>query len=156
MLRFMPQDWEPHDWMEAHAARVARRVAQLRDPRSAQWLSDKTAELGFRVSRSVITDLENGRRKYIAVHELVLLAKALGASPLELLYGKDDALEVEYTPEVLVSRIAAVEQFSGIDETVLREYEWAMSQALELTEGAVKALEVLSRMKRNTGIDDGG
>ena len=147
--------------MEAHAARVARRVAQLRDPRSAQWLSDRTAELGFRVSRSVITDLENGRRKYIAVHELVLLAQALDVPPLHLLYGEDDAYDVEYIPDVVISRLAAVEKFSGIDESVLRGYEAAMQQAIEIAEDAKRAAEVLSRMlNRNGGagneIGDGG
>ncbi|BBX00467.1 hypothetical protein MMOR_14030 [Mycolicibacterium moriokaense] len=135
-LRVMPQDWEPKDWAEAHASRAAREIARLREPRSAQWLSDRTAELGYRVSRSVIADLENGRRKYLAVHELVVLAKALDVAPLQLLYGQDNALTIEYLPGDEVTRLSAVQNFSGISEEILKRYEETVESLLKAAEAA--------------------
>lgn len=158
-LRSMPQDWEPKDWAEAHAARVAREVARLRDPKSAQWLSDRTAELGYRVSRSVITDLENGRRKYVAAHELVMLAKALNVAPLQLLYGNDDGMKIEYLPGEKVARLLAVQNFSGISEEVLKQYENSMESVLRATETvreAVKALVHLKTKDPDRSAQDGG
>lgn len=68
--------------------RIGNAVRVLRGRRSAAWLSDATAELGERVERSTITDIEIGRRKYVAVHELSVLALALGVTPAALLtYG---------------------------------------------------------------------
>ena len=72
-------------WPLAQAARLGQAVRELRAERSAQWLSDVTAELGLRVPRMVITRLELGERKYVALHEVSMLAAALGVSPGVLL-----------------------------------------------------------------------
>lgn len=154
MLRVMPQDWEPQDWAEGTAARVAREITRLRDKRSAQWLSDRTAELGFRLSRSMITDLENGRRKYIAIHELIMLAQALSVAPLELLYGNDNGAIIEFHPGDQVTRLTAVQRFSGIDEDVLARYEEtieSLEKAVMDMRGGVSALS--KALKR---ANDGG
>lgn len=75
-------------WKQEQVIRIGNAVRVLRDRRSAAWLSDATAELGERVERSTITDIEIGRRKYVAVHELAVLALALGVTPAALLtYG---------------------------------------------------------------------
>lgn len=87
------------DWAQEMATRVGKALRDLRGRRSAQWLSDATAALGHRVTRTLITDLEIGRRKGVAVHELAVLAAALGVTPAVLLtWGAVPDGTVEYLP----------------------------------------------------------
>jgi hypothetical protein len=109
----MPQDWEPKDWGEEQAHRVATEVRRLRGAQSTQGLSDRTDELGYRVSRSVIADLENGRRRYVTTAELCALAWALKVPPIRLLYPDLPDGRVEVIPDKQVSSIEAAMWFSG-------------------------------------------
>lgn len=52
---------------------------------TAQQLADRVAEIGGALSRQAISKIENGNRG-VSVNELVVLAKALGTSPLMLLF----------------------------------------------------------------------
>lgn len=83
-------NWEtipPRDWAEEQAYRVAQEVRRLRGrKRTAQWVSDRTDELGYRITRAVISDLEVGRRRYVTIAELIVLALALDTAPIALLY----------------------------------------------------------------------
>ena len=153
MLRFMPQDWEPTDWAEGLAARVAREVIRLRGSRSAQWLSDRTAELGYRISRSVITDLENGRRRYVTVHELVVLAAALSVAPRELLYGDDNGSTVEFLPDEQMQRLPAVQRFSGIDYEILNTYEEKVTYLLEAAKNMKAGVDQVAKVMRSMNLD---
>lgn len=86
-------------WQRGLVDRVGRAVRELRADRSAQWVSDATAELGQRVGRSTIADLELGRRQYVMVHEVALLAAALGVTPATLLtYGTVPDGDLELLP----------------------------------------------------------
>ncbi|SLI47288.1 hypothetical protein [Mycobacteroides abscessus] len=86
-------------WAQEMATRVGKALRDLRGRRSAQWLSDATAALGHRVTRTLITDLEIGRRKGILVHELAVLAAALGVTPAVLLtWGSVPDGTVDYLP----------------------------------------------------------
>lgn len=157
MLRAMPQGWEPENWAEAQASRVAREITRLRGSHSAQWLSDRTEELtGWRVSRSVITDLENGRRRHVGVHELVVLALALSVAPLQLLYGSDDGAQIEYRPGEVVPRLLAVQEFSGITDRAIDDYERrveALRAAVEATNAAAQEIDNIlkDRLKGERG-----
>jgi hypothetical protein len=112
----MPQAWEPKDWAEEQAKRIAAEVIRLRGSRSAQWLSDRTHELGYRVSRSVIADLENGRRRYVTTAEVIILALALETAPIALMYpGPYFDKMTRLSPHSPESpEIIAVEWFSGL------------------------------------------
>lgn len=121
MLRVMPQDWEPMSWAEQQAQRVALEVRRLRGSRSAQWLSDQTEQYGYRVSRSVIADLENGRRKYVTTAEMIVLAYALQTSPVGLLFPPPyDDEQVDLMPDWPMTKLAAAEAFCGISPYVNR------------------------------------
>lgn len=113
----MPQKekkwWVPTDWGEEQALRVAQEVRRLRGSRSAQWLADQTAELGHPVSRSVIADLENGRRRYVTTAELVILAVALNTTPIALMYPGPYRETIQAMPNLEVPGIWAVQWFSG-------------------------------------------
>ncbi len=106
----------PADWAEQEAHRVATAVERLRGKRSAQWLANKTKELGHEVTRSVIADLENGRRRYVTTAEIVMLAAALNTAPVLLLYphpSNELSNPVAVWPHVESTGLQAVEWFSG-------------------------------------------
>ena len=104
-------------WEAEHAARVGAAVKELRGKRPAQWLADRTDELGLKMTRQTITDLENGRRRYVTTAELVVLAKALDTAAIMLLYPPPYSEEVEAAPGDVKRKIDAVQEFSGfIDE----------------------------------------
>lgn len=110
------------DWADQHAARIAATIRRLRGRRSGQWLSDRTAELGHRVSRTTISELENGKRKYISTAELCILAWALKVPPVNLLFPDLPDGPVELLPDMTVKSIVAATWFSG-ETTFHRELE---------------------------------
>src|SRR6516162_8256956 len=88
------------DWPTRAAQLVAREVRRYREaqrPRmSTQKLADRTAELGMEIPRSVLANLESGRRETVTVPEILVLAAALQVAPVELLcpVGFDEQLEI--------------------------------------------------------------
>jgi hypothetical protein len=64
--------------------------------------------------------MENGRRRFVTVAELVMFAKALNTSPVALVYsGEPDGydLSVEVSPGSNQTQIDAAQWFSGLLET---------------------------------------
>ncbi|MCW1820793.1 MULTISPECIES: helix-turn-helix domain-containing protein [Mycolicibacterium] len=102
-------------WSENQTARIGREVRRLRDARgwSAQRLADRTRELGYQVTRTVISDVEIGRRQQLSVAEMTVLARALDTSPAALMYPAPEGI-VEVLPGVEVSEIRAAQWFSGL------------------------------------------
>jgi hypothetical protein len=80
---------------------------------SVQNLADLTAELGMEIPRSVLANLEGGRRDTISVAEVLVLAAALNVSPLELIFpvGFDEQMEI--LPGRIVDPLAAMRWFTG-------------------------------------------
>ena len=105
--------WVPKDWGEEQALRIAQAIRRLRGNRSAQWVANRTTELGYTVSRSVIADLENGRRRYVTTGELAILAAALDTAPVALLYPPPYDEEIEMRPGETVTKLTAAQIFSG-------------------------------------------
>jgi len=97
-------------------------MRRLRRTRTAQWLADRTKELGYPLTRTVISDLEVGRRRYVTVPELIVIARALDTAPVALLYPypyiDGDKIQVLPAPEGeeprLLPKIDAVQWFSGV------------------------------------------
>lgn len=101
-------------WQEAQTVRIASAIRDIRGARSVQWVSDQTEVLGQRVGRSTIADLELGRRKYVAVHEIALIAAALGVTPAALLtHGALPDGELELLPGRNVDGLAAADWWGG-------------------------------------------
>lgn len=74
-------------WAEELVERVGRTARKVRGKRSAKWLSDRTAELGMRISPTVIAKLDSGHRgANLSVPELFVIAGALGVPPGSLLF----------------------------------------------------------------------
>ncbi|QSM93005.1 helix-turn-helix transcriptional regulator [Mycobacteroides abscessus subsp. abscessus] len=102
------------DWQQAQVDRIGEAIKTLRGDRSAQWLSDATDALGLRVNRSTISDIETGRRKYVALHELVIVAAALGTTPAALVtFGTVPDGELDLLPGRTVNGIEAVDWIGG-------------------------------------------
>lgn len=85
-------------WQERVARMVGREVLRHRHRRkmSIPQLADRTAELGMPVPRSVLADLEVGKRGAVAVAEVLVLAASLDVAPAELIcpVGFDEQIEL--------------------------------------------------------------
>ncbi|WP_161801637.1 helix-turn-helix domain-containing protein [Micromonospora sp. RV43] len=70
---------------------IAARVKQLRKGRgwSAQHLADQMAAEGIAWDRSIVANLENGRRASVSVEEFLVLAFVLDVAPVHLLVPVD-------------------------------------------------------------------
>lgn len=100
-------------WSEDQARAIGETIRALRGARSAQWLSDRTEELGNKVSRSTISEIETARRKTVTTAELIVLAAALKVPPLLLLFPGLPTAAVEYLPGDEVATWRAHRRFAG-------------------------------------------
>lgn len=95
--------------------RVGINLQTLRHERklSAQELSDRTEVLGHHITRSTIANLESGRKSTVGIDEVAVLAAALDAAPIRLLFDVEgDA--VEALPGRHESQARSADWFSGI------------------------------------------
>lgn len=102
------------DWPADQVKIVGQEIRRLRGGRSGQWVSDRTHELGYRVARTTISELENGKRRQIMVSELLVIAMALETAPVALLYPPPYNETVQYAPGVDMTKFDAAQRFSGI------------------------------------------
>lgn len=79
---------------------------------TVQGLADKCADLGLPLHRTVLAKLEAGHRDHISVPELLVLARALGAGPGQLLIPDGDE-PVEVLPGEVLPHDKAVSWFAG-------------------------------------------
>lgn len=86
---------------------------------SAQQLADRCAELGMKIARSVIANLENGRRPTVSVAELLILAAALAVPPAVLIAPLGQAPEANILPDRELTTLDAILWIAG--ETRLPE-----------------------------------
>lgn len=100
--------WQLHHRIGG-AVREARRLRRL----TAQQVADKTAEMGYPISRDVIANYESGRKQSLDIAELLVLAKALDVPPLALLFPGQAAAPVEVLPGVSSSTLDAVLWFGA-------------------------------------------
>lgn len=91
---------------------VARRIAEVRRDRgwTAADLGDRCAAAGFpALNRSVIANIETGRRNYVSVDELIALAYVFDVPPISLLVpravGEDVDEEYYAVPSTRVDRL---------------------------------------------------
>lgn len=152
------------DWAERYARTIARRLRTLRDQRgiSAQTLSDRCTELGMPLARAVISHLENGRRENVTIAEVFILAKALDATPADLLTGPD--VPVEVLPGVALDRQHAVCWIAGIPgpaelahaAATIHQARTDLDRALRTAADAADTLGALTARHRPLGRPDDG
>ncbi len=102
-------------WQDEMTQLIAGRIRETRRSHRmrAQDLADACSTLGLHVTRGMIAKLENGSRGHITIPEVLVLARALGVSPLSLLLPPDAPTEV--TPGVTLDADAARAWFVGTE-----------------------------------------
>ena len=101
-------------WAEGLVRRVGLAIKKARGNKSARWLSDETAALGYRVSPTVIAKLDSGHRgSVLSVAELLVLAAALDIPPGLLLFPGYPYDVVEYLPGRAADAHSALDWLSG-------------------------------------------
>lgn len=89
-------------------------MKQLRGKVSIRELSERTKDLGYPISESVLTNFEHGRRgARLDVAELLIIAEAIQVPPAELLFSRNPDAEVEYLPGVFITAYEAGQVFRG-------------------------------------------
>lgn len=98
------------DWEVRLTRTIADQVRLWRGKRrlSLQRLADRTAELTGPIPRNVLANFESRRRDTLSVGELFILAKALDAAPVDLLFPAEADAEIEIAPGEFLSRERAV------------------------------------------------
>lgn len=102
----------PANWTAAIGKTV--RLVRERQKLSAQQLSVRCAVAGYPIPRNTIANLENGRKETLPLHELVILARALGVPPVELLYPIGQTEQLEVVPGLTGRPMTAVDWFCGV------------------------------------------
>ncbi|MET4611052.1 transcriptional regulator with XRE-family HTH domain [Rhodococcus sp. PvR044] len=118
-------------WSTETTQRIAQAIRTHRGARSAQWLSDMTEKVGYRVARSRISDLETGRRNRIDVTELIVIAAALNVAPVLLIYPDIPAGSVEVLPGLEGTSWGALKWFEGVYASPLHSREDSADFELE-------------------------
>jgi transcriptional regulator with XRE-family HTH domain len=105
------------DWSAELTRSIAQQVRRRRKTIgwSAKHLSDACYILGHEIPRSVIADLENGRRRSISIAELLVLARALGASPVELVCPLEFDGQIRVSPTEPLASVEARQWWGGRD-----------------------------------------
>lgn len=121
---FMPHSQTP-DWPRSWTQQVGREIARIRRESglSQSELAARCDDFGVPKLRNAIVGLETGRRDGVTVHELVVIARALGVAPAELLFPRaidgpqddpdEDEPAVEYLPGMSMPSSAAWKNFHG-------------------------------------------
>jgi hypothetical protein len=124
---------------------------------SAQQLADRTAELGMPIPRSVLANLESGRRDTVTVAEVLILAAALNVAPLELIFPVGYAGEVEMVPGRPSDPVTAMRWFTGelkLDagdgETTLRQPVSSEQSAIDLIDYHDRVIGLLRAREADT------
>lgn len=109
---------EQVDWMAQVSTTIASEVRRIRQERgmSAQRLSDRCAELGAPIPRTVLSNLENGRRGNVTVAEMLVLAAALDVPPATLVFPVGYQAAVESLPGQAQPPTSAIEWLAGLKQ----------------------------------------
>jgi len=96
-------------------AMVATQIRRYRKEKdwSAQDLSDACTGLGYPIPRTVLANMESGRRSLVSVAEILVLAQALEVPPVCLIFPLESTAEVQILPGVQQSTLQSVAWFIG-------------------------------------------
>ena len=117
MFRGVAEKHDAAEWGERLSLGIGGRIRELRlrpgVNLSAQALADRTREYGHELKRSVIANLESGRRTNVSVADLLVLATALDVPPVMLVYPIGTESSVEALPGYEMDTVAAMDWFTG-------------------------------------------
>ncbi|WP_167107247.1 hypothetical protein [Mycobacterium sp. DL592] len=110
----MAKEVDGQQWAKELVKRIGKEVKAARGSKSAVWLSDRTAELGYRISPTVIAKLDSGHRgEVLSVAEWLILSAALGITPMALLFPDIPDGPVEMLPGVEGTAFSAAMWVAG-------------------------------------------
>ena len=119
------------DWAAGIVKVIAREIKRFRTEQglSAQQLADECKRLGYPIPRSVLANLEIGRRETISVPELLILAQALHIPPIRLLLplGQHAPAQGDGVPPDLV------DVAPGEPRTTAQVLKWLRGDAMDPT-----------------------
>ncbi len=103
------------DWPSQVSRTIAQEVRRHRTEQgmSAQQLADECEKRGAPMARTVISNIENGRRGNVTVAEVIILAAALGVPPAALVFPVGYADRVEHLPGESAAPLAALDWWNG-------------------------------------------
>jgi transcriptional regulator with XRE-family HTH domain len=103
------------DWSARLALTIAGEVRRHRQAQglSAQQLAERCAAIGMPIQRSVLANLESGRRTTVNVAEVLVLARALNVPPGILLFPVGYQMQTELLPGGYAEPGTAVEWLAG-------------------------------------------
>jgi transcriptional regulator with XRE-family HTH domain len=123
-------------WEADVHARIARAIKKHRAG-SAQDLADRTAKLGYPISRAQIANYESGRKKNLDIAELLILAAALEVPPLVLLYPDLPSGKVEVIPDKFGRSFDAYRWATGMAPSFTADSDAAKSNGNRLIEAVL-------------------
>lgn len=117
---------EADSWPARLALTVGQQVKLYRErPEfkiSAQILADRTAVLGHEIKRSVIANLESGRRDFVTLSDVLVLAAALDVPPMALIVPIQRGGRVEVLNGAFVSSPwDAIDWINGLGRYIYHE-----------------------------------
>jgi transcriptional regulator with XRE-family HTH domain len=101
---------------------------------SAQQLAERTEELGMPIPRSVLANLESGRRETVSVAEVLVLAAALNVSPIELMCPVGFDKQAEILPGRTADPLEAMRWFTGELKLELTETDTKLRHPMGIEE----------------------
>lgn len=142
----MAQETSSPDWSTRLALSIAAEVRRHRQAQglSAQQLSDRCASIGMPIQRSVLANLESGRRTTVTVAEVLVLAHALGVPPGVLMFPVGYERQCEAQPGGYLEPVVAVDWLSGrhfIDQDVADGFFETPLGVIRLHQDAVRKLQ---------------
>lgn len=123
------------EWGQELASLVGQRVRKYRTDLnlSAQHLSNRTATLGYEVKRSVIAEMENGKRNTVALADVLVLARALSVPPIALIVPIEHSESFRLLPQNNVDAWSAHDWIIGKNDPFpIAPYFTALTENKEL------------------------
>lgn len=109
---------------------------------SVQKLADVTDELGMPIPRSVLANLESGRRETVTVAEVLVLAAALDVAPIDLICPVGFDKQTEMLPGRAMDPLTARRWITGMWKLdILDAGAWAMRTPGAAEQGNAHLLE---------------
>lgn len=117
-------------WRPTATEVVAQRVRDLRTRHgwTAEQLADECAKAGAeQLNRSVLANLESGRRKFVTLDEVIALAYVLDVAPVHLLVPTSEVVDHRKFGRVLVDGYRLTDKLSA--DSLQRARAWIKGEA---------------------------
>lgn len=134
------------DWPVRLVKSLGNALKEARGSRTAAWLSDRTEELGYRISPTVIAKLDSGHRgAVLSVPEILVLSEAVGIPLIDLLCRDGE----ELLPAKQHTSAEALVLLSGLPGQMTRaQITRELDRARELLESATGKLNSTRNVKK--------